>query len=550
MVMKRIIFIIATAAVSGIVACCSKVTSDADIEQASGFSLNILMPQTKTVFNGQTYEVDWETGDEIGVVIDDGTKADLYKFTKSSGEDNSFVSTEFSPEEGREYTYYVLYPYEETFSVSDGKSNDVVNISSGKQAATDDAGHIKTPLYGMGTASGVESPAITLHHAASVIKINVANYSGSELPISEVGLTSVDENAVMSGTFSIDFIDGVLTAAENAVSCTATVSLEAVYLPNGASADFYVAVAPFATDADLSVLINDEEFEKNGVSYDFKAGYVYTSSVTYGTPEVAVEAGGEAVGTLSRTLEDENVYANLVELSAGEADITLQFNGDKYYLCPADGTFSDGAAVKASLQKTAGTKWSIPADDTYRIVFNKLGNTVRIYSSANEFNKPRIVEFEYSGGDWIVSRELTSGTYYVRGANQWYNGEAHQFSASLADPRILVCNDAKITVYENFCIKLARYIGDITIVEEGVKGPDPVKEAELAEKDSKEGTFVSHMNAFSTNDGKQQPLVLNEWLSTTCMHTNNGWTLGQSSATVDMIILDVRNDRVYFKKVQ
>ena len=60
MVMKRIIFIIATAAVSGIVACCSKVTSDADIEQASGFSLNILMPQTKTVFNGQTYEENYD----------------------------------------------------------------------------------------------------------------------------------------------------------------------------------------------------------------------------------------------------------------------------------------------------------------------------------------------------------------------------------------------------------------------------------------------------------------------------------------------------------
>ena len=334
----------------------------------------------------------------------------------------------------------------------------------------------------------------------------------------------------MSGTFSIDFTDGVLTAAENAVSCTATVSLEAVYLPNGASADFYVAVAPFATDADLSVLINDEEFEKNGVSYDFKAGYVYTSSVTYGTPEVAVEVGGEAVGTLSRTLEDENVYANLVELSAGEADITLQFNGDKYYLCPADGTFSDGAAVKASLQKTAGTKWRIPADDTYRIVFNKFGNTVRIYS--------------YSGGDWIVSRELTSGTYYVRGSSEWYNGEAHQFNASLADPQILVCNDASIKIYENFCIKLARYIDDIRIIEEGTKSPNPVEES------ANTTTFVSHMNAFSTEDGTKQPIQLNEWMPVSCMHANNGWTLGVKNQTVGMIILDVRNDRVYFKKVQ
>ena len=547
--MKKIIYIIAAAAVSGIVAGCSKETSDAGQGQLSGFELKVLVPQTKTVFDGQTYEVDWETGDELGVVIDNGTESSLYKFTKSSEAENSFVSSEFKPEEGVEYTYYVLYPYDKTFSIAEGKSNAVVKISSGTQAAADDAGHIKTPLYGTGKSQGTASPVINLAHAASVMKINVANYSGSAMSISKVGLASVDKNAVMAGTFSIDFTSGVLSPAENAVSCTAAVSLDAVSLPNESSADFYVAVAPFATEADLSILVNDEEFEKNGISYDFKAGQVYTSAVTCGSPEVAVEAGGETVGALSQTLEDKNVYANLVELSAGQADIAVTLNDVKYYLCPADGAFKDGAAVKASLQKTAGTKWTVPADGKYRIVFNKLGNTVTIYSSDHEFNQPRKVEFKYSGGDWIVGREMISGTYYIRGSSEWYNGEGHQFNASLADPQILVCNDAKITLYENFCIKLARYIEDIDIITEGVKGPDPEAEA----NPDTPATFVSHMNAFSTEDGTKQPLKLNEWMPVACMHTNSGWTLGlgdKGKTTVDMIILDVRNNRICFKKAE
>ena len=387
--MKKIIYIIVAAAVSGIVAGCSKETADAGQGQQSGFELKVLVPQTKTVFDGQTYEVDWETGDELGVVIYNGTESSLYKFTKSSEEENSFISSEFKPEEGQEYTYYVLYPYDETFSVTEEKSNPVVKISSGTQAAADDAGHIKTPLYGMGTSSGTTPPVINLAHAASVMKINVANYSGSAMSITKVGLASVDENAVMAGTFSIDFTSGVLSPAENAVSCTAAVSLDAVSLPNESSADFYVAVAPFATEADLSILVNDEEFEKNGISYDFKAGQVYTSVVTCGSPEVAVEAGGETVGALNQTLEDENIYAWRAQLNEGSFHISTSGG----YISASNKAFSASSSYTIA-ETSEEASWTITESGIYRIVINAENNTVAVYSPDNDLAP------KYANGSW------------------------------------------------------------------------------------------------------------------------------------------------------
>ena len=548
--MKKIVYLAAVAAL-GLAAGCTKEASDIAPETGATFSITVSTPATKTVFDGATYDVVWADDDELGAYIVGGDEAGIYKFTKDSGKDNSFSTTDFTPVEGVEYTYYVLYPYDANFTVTEGKSSAVVKISaSDAQSDLNVAGHIATPLYGTATAEGTAAPKIKLNHAASVMKINVANYSGAELAISKVGLLSIDESAVMAGTFSIDFATGELTATE--VSNEAAVTLETKTLANEASADFYVAVAPFATTADLSVVVNDDEFEKNGVSYDFNAGSVYKTAVTCGTPEVAVEVAGATSGALTQTLEDENVYANLLSIS-GEFDIAVQFGGSKYYLCPADAEFQDGEAVKVSLKKTAETHWSLPeAEGEYRLVYNKLDGTLTIYSPENEFNENLVVEFKYQNlNHWIMTKTFTSGNYFIRTGTGWdgWSGKPYAFQTSLADSQLLVWSGQGSTIdvpaAQKFCIKTGvKSDNDFTVTQ----GPstDTVDNGKPGNP-STDGTadYGARVLTIVPENAADAPLEMGKWLPFEFAVSNVGWT-HDDVAKLANIKIDLRNKRIQF----
>ena len=532
--MKKIVYLAAVAAL-GLAAGCTKEASDIAPETGATFSITVSTPATKTVFDGATYDVAWADDDELGAYIVGGDKAGVYKFTKDSGKDNSFSTTDFTPVEGVEYTYYVLYPYDAEFTVTEGKSNAVVKISdSGAQSDFNAAGHIATPLYGTATAEGTAAPEIKLNHAASVMKINVANYSGAELAISKVGLLSIDESAVMAGTFSIDFATGELTASE--VSNEAAVTLETKTLANEASADFYVAVAPFAAE-NLSVTVNDDEFKKDVVEngFDFKAGFVYSTSVAY-----------DAI-SLSQTVEDANVYAALEELAVGEVNITASIDGTTYYLIPEDGAFKDGEAVYVTRSETAGNNWTLTAADTYRIVYNATDNTVTIYSSGHEFNQPKTVEFNYGDKNgWLLKKTLVQGTYFINGMLGWdsWKGKAYTFTTSLADPQILISEESiTIPVEKNtvqFCIKTGQSLADGYSVVEETGGENPTGISGT--------TFVSKTLAFVPADGNMSPIKAGQWMDMKCIVSNDKWTSEDGNAlTLTKIIIDIRNNRIKFE---
>lgn len=534
--MKKIVYIAAAAAFGILIGGgCAKESGNL-LPENGGFSISVLTPGTKTVFNGNTYEVDWEDDDELGIVIDDGSQSKLYKFTRSAG--NTFSCADFVPSDGISYTYYALYPYNEAFTITDGTSNDVVEISSGTQSGLDEAGHIKTPLYGMASAEGTASPSISLNHAAAVMKINVANYSGSELSVSSVGLVSADADAVMSGTFSLNFATGELTASETS-NTASQVNIDAK-IADASSAYFYVAVAPFATEADLSVVVNNEEFEKNGPSYEFKPGLVYTTSVTCGTPEVAVEVSNSTVGTLTQTLEDENVYANLVTLTAGSADIAVQYNGGKYYLCPENSEFQDGVTVKVSLKQAAESHWSIPAEDTYRIVYNKLDNKVTIYSSTNEFNEPYTITWDVANNpdNGSVTTTITKDLFMRGQPSGWSKGGmAMGPSQSLADPQVLVWKSGNLSwKYSGRTdFSIARGLG-ANLPEGSTLSPENFNLDHAA-------VIAPPLNSDGSNQN-DLAIVKDVWMPMDVGSDLRGcyWNLSQ----VNFIIFDLRNMRVKF----
>ena len=532
--MKKIVYIAAAAAFGILIGGgCAKESGNL-LPENGGFSISVLTPGTKTVFNGNTYEVDWEDGDELGIVIDDGSQSKLYKFTRSAG--NTFSCADFVPSDGKSYTYYALYPYNEAFTITDGTSNDVVEISSGTQSGLNEAGHIKTPLYGKAFAEGTASPSISLNHAAAVMKINVANYTGSELSVSSVGLASAD--AVMSGTFSLNFATGELTASETS-NTASQVNIDAK-IADASSAYFYVAVAPFATE-NLSVTVNDNVFSKAATEngFDFKAGYVYATSVAY-----------DAVA-LTQTVEDANVYAALQELKVGEVNFTASIDGTTYYLCPEDGTFKDGEAIAVTLSETADNCWTFPAADTYRIVYNKLDNKVTIYSSTNEFNIPATVRFNYAySSDRVLSRKIISGDYYLylnNGDDKWKANIALKFNASLADPQILVWQGSRSIpqisykedgiTYSNggFNVKVGRLLSHFIYEDKGSKGDDPKVDSEV--------NFTSRVAAFSPGREDNKELQLGSWMEMSTDVSNKKW-YPMERTTITKIVIDIRNSRI------
>ena len=151
--MKKV-FYIAAAAALGLMSSC---TEELDQKVPTGLApdgkfyidVTVTNPSadTRTVFDPATYEVSWLDTDEIGAVIFDGTDYTLHKFTKGES-GNKFGTETFTPVAGTEYTWYLLYPYDEEFMVADGKTvTPVVNITSGSQSEAGDAGHVDTPCH-------------------------------------------------------------------------------------------------------------------------------------------------------------------------------------------------------------------------------------------------------------------------------------------------------------------------------------------------------------------------------------------------------------------
>ena len=240
---------------------------------AGAFTLKVNIPDTRTVFDGETYAVDWEPDDVLGVYIVSGESGTLYRFEKATGE-NVFSCQDFTPEEGVDYTYYVLYPYDSDFAVTDGKSTDVVNIISGTQSASGSSAHIETPLYGSATATGTVAPEISLKHLVSVVKVTVNNFGTTSMNISEVALVSSD--LALSGTYSVDFSTGELTAGT--VYPTASVSVADGSLAASATGTYFLVCAPISS-ASFTVSVNSGELtaEKSGVTFD--AGKVYSTGL-------------------------------------------------------------------------------------------------------------------------------------------------------------------------------------------------------------------------------------------------------------------------------
>lgn len=144
---------------------------------------------------------------------------------------------------------------------------------------------------------------------------------------------------------------------------------------------------------------------------------------------------------MSKTIENENLYAFVLDLQAGELQIPVEFNGETNYIRPAeaDGMLHDGETVGIIMRDTPYS-WNIETPGQYRVVVNMQKATVAIYSPDKAL-LPKSVVWNNSAGVPITT-EITD--LWMHGAiNSWGTPIKCNATVSIADPQVLIYTGGK-----------------------------------------------------------------------------------------------------------
>lgn len=143
---------------------------------------------------------------------------------------------------------------------------------------------------------------------------------------------------------------------------------------------------------------------------------------------------------LSKTLENLNQYALVLNLDTGELQLPVAFNGAKNYIGSSDAStvLKDGEAVGIKMRETPFS-WKITTAGQYRVVVNMQKATATIYSPAKAL-LPKTVSW-----NGTVPMEVTISELWMHGAiNNWGTPVKMDCKVSQADPQVLVYNGGRI----------------------------------------------------------------------------------------------------------
>lgn len=273
------------------------------------------------------------------------------------------------------YDWYLFYPYTSQIPNPTGK-NDAgewtgyfyVGSSNGgsqTQAGLNSSAHIagnRVPVVGRATAVPADqTPAVTMKHLSTLLKINVTNVYEEPVTITKVSFTA-PVNIVGSAYMDFSGAEPVLVPSEGHIGKTAQLTVaNADPLASGATASFYLAVMPFSiASGDLLTVdivaeegTNKAEVEVNK-AYTFAAGKVKNLNVDFevDTPiqamtvteaiaaadESSVTIGGAIVAALSTKgfiitdgTSNVYVYLNAAPTVAIGDEVTLSATLDADY---------------------------------------------------------------------------------------------------------------------------------------------------------------------------------------------------------------------------
>lgn len=200
--MKKVNYIVAAILAAAISSCAEKIEKPtpgasrndyvAPVEGAT-FSLIASSSEdndapTKALFSGN--QLVWYQGDALNVFASSENSYE-FKFAPIEGAEwnkqgNTFITTEFTPEEGKTYDYTAVFPFKSGLTMDsegwvcesiDGNSvKKAYSLYTPEQKRNGNRAHLETmPLYGTAQATGFDVPKIQMHNAVSIIEVEVVN---------------------------------------------------------------------------------------------------------------------------------------------------------------------------------------------------------------------------------------------------------------------------------------------------------------------------------------------------------------------------------------
>ena len=307
--------------------------------------------------------------------------------------------------------WYVFYPHND-YVTPDGVGFVAVGGNM-TQNFTKPMAHLagnKFPLYGKaeGVANGT-SPSITMNQAMSVVKVHVTNDSGAALDVTSVSFATEDYE--ITGQFYINFAGDVpgFTPKDGSTGKSVTLSVSnTTPLADGASADYYIAVAPFNAAAGKKLTLTVNDLSKGitlPAAVSFVPGKVKTVNFNYD------KAATPATLPFAITGEDGSAaYSKTDGLSASGLGSDYK-DTNKPYLTKFD---DDDAYVQVFFDKAA-----------YQVSFGvKMiggGSTSYFYltGSANGIDFSDIETFTVSGSknstlNFVSSKDIDPSYRYLR----------------------------------------------------------------------------------------------------------------------------------------
>lgn len=318
---KRLFFVIALT--SPLLFSCTK-EFNAPVQEgvaANGtFSIQASVPQSKTAINN-AWAVSWTENDSLSVIVDgNAARFDLVS-------ENTFTTSDFTPTEGKDYTWNALYPYTKGLaSVSGGYGNaditiPVANVQQGAGNNSHLAGQI---LVGSAQTSGTATPHVSMKQTVSVIKVKLTNNSSSDIDVRRVVINN-SAYKYMSGKFKVKFEDGSLQALGGSENYPFTeLKVSSAPVAGGSVAEFYVPTAPLALNASdvMTFTFTTADGRKAQVrkslssDVEFKAGAIRPTSITITDSDFSTE--GEETGTAISIDGDFSDWASISGISGAD----------------------------------------------------------------------------------------------------------------------------------------------------------------------------------------------------------------------------------------
>lgn len=284
------------------------------------FSIQASAPQSKTAID-DTWAVSWTENDSLSVIVDG--KAARFDLVS----ENTFITSDFAPVAGTEYTWNALYPYtKDLTSVSGGYGNANITIPAAKvqQGAGNNSHLAGQPLVGVAQTSGTATPHVSMKQTVSVIKVKLTNNSSSDIDVRRVVINN-SAYKYMSGKFKVKFEDGSLQALGGSESYPFTeLNVSSAPVAGGSVAEFYVPTAPLTLNASdvMTFTFTTADGRKAQVrksltsDVEFKAGAIRPTSITITDSDFSTK--GEETGSVLSIDGDFSDWAGISGISGAD----------------------------------------------------------------------------------------------------------------------------------------------------------------------------------------------------------------------------------------